>query len=276
MIFFRVFQHLLPRARAWRLTITKQLRELFEGLAKESEELKEFFDLIWLDVFPDSTRELNAWEEQFALRSTGGTEQERRDRLAATWRALGGQDPRYIQDTLQGAGFDVYVHEWWEPGSEAAPDVKACATARNPLLWLTTDNPAPGSGESVTCAEPDATCGNPEATARVGAASGGIPGYPLVNPGGSVRRALTVTCGSPASTCNGAAVTSGHYLSTERVPREIVIPTDPTKWPYFLYIGGAVFGEQATLAASRRDEFEALCLKICPAQQWLGIIVTYA
>jgi len=57
--------------------------------------------------------------------------------------------------------------------------------------------------------------------------------------------------------------------------REYIIPNDPTKWPFFLYIGGENFPDQATVPQARRDEFEDLCLKICPTEQWLGILVTY-
>ena len=55
-----------------------------------------------------------------------------------------------------------------------------------------------------------------------------------------------------------------------------VIPADPTKYPYFLYIGAATFPETANIPAARKNEFEQLCLKISPTEQWLGILVTYS
>ena len=33
MTFLRVFKHLLPNARAWRITVDKKLRQFFEGLS---------------------------------------------------------------------------------------------------------------------------------------------------------------------------------------------------------------------------------------------------
>ena len=235
-MFLNIFKHLLPNARAWQITTVKQLREFFEGLANSSIAItvKIFFDEIWADIDPQQTRELDQWETQFALRDTGLTEQERRDRLAATWQAVGGQDPRYIQDTLQAAGFDVYVHEWWVPGTEPAIDSPAAATPRNPALVLSDGTPV----YLNECDEALAQCG--EALAQCGERNDPI-GYPLVNKDGTV------------------------YLIT----------ADPAEYPYYLYIGGAVFGESATVDSKRRDEFEDLCLKICPAQQWLGIIVEY-
>ena len=232
-MFLRIIQHLLPNARAWHITTNKQLREFFVALSDLGSDVKVFFDEIFNDIDPQKTRELDAWESQFALADNALSDQERRDRLAATWQAVGGQDPRYIQDTLQAAGFDVYIHEWWEPGTEPALDDPTPATPRDPSIIL--------GGIIVylnECGEVLAECG--EALAEAGERST-PPGYPLVNKDGTVY----------------------------------VVSADPAEWPYYLYIGGAVFGETAQIDPKRKDEFEDLCLKICPAQQWLGIIVEY-
>ena len=117
MIWLNTYKHLLPNARAWRVTIDKTLRRFFEGLTGLPEDAKQFYDLLLCDLDPQKTRELSAWENQFGLLDYILTEQQRRDRLEATWKALGGQSPRYIQDTLQAAGFDVYVHEFFEPSA---------------------------------------------------------------------------------------------------------------------------------------------------------------
>lgn len=227
---FDSIKHLLPRARAWSLTVDKQLRQFFEGLAPLGDDVREYLDDVWLDIFPQTTRELDGWESQFALLPAALTEQERRDRVAAAWKAVGGQSPRYIQDTLQGAGFAVYLHEWWVPGSEPAVGVKQCVAPRSPLTVLASLTPQCGE-VLAQCGENFAQCGN-----IVGAT-----GYALVNRPGPLK-----------------------------------VPTsDTTKWPYFLYIGGEVYGDTAVVPVERQEEFEALCLKICPAQQWLGIIVQY-
>lgn len=235
-MFFRIFQHLLPNAKAWRLTIDKQLREFFDGLSGLGTDIKAFYDRIFDDRDPQLTDQLDLWENQWALPDVGLTTQERRDRLEAAWSALGGQDPRYLEDTLRDAGFDVYVHEWWVPGTEAAIGISAAATPRNPLVVLRQ------SLTSITylneCGEPLAECG--EALAECGETNDPI-GYALVN-------AIDLTNS---------------------------VPLDTATWPYFLYIGGQTFGDVAQVDPKRRDEFETLCLKICPAQQWLGLIVEY-
>lgn len=270
MMFLRIFKHLLPNARAWRITVDKKLRQFFEGLSGVGSEVKTFFDLVWLDIFPKTTRELDAWEQQFGLRDTGITEQERRDRLDATWKALGGQDPRYIQDTLRGSGFDVFVHEWWEPGTEPAPGVKLCVEPRNPLLWLRRE--ASGVATLVDCGEPLALCGESFAEAGNGLSP---RGYPLVNKIIRTEPDFIPVCGASIAECGEVEAICGNYTTFVDRPREYIVPTDPTKWPYFLYIGAEIFGELAQVDPKRRDEFEALCLKICPTQQWLGILVEY-
>jgi len=75
-------------------------------------------------------------------------------------------------------------------------------------------------------------------------------------------------CGEPEALCN-------NYVAFREDLRDYIVPNDPSKWPYFLYIGGETFGGIAQVDPRRKDEFEALCLKICPAQQWLGVLVEY-
>lgn len=270
-MFLRIFKHLLPNARAWRLTVDKKLRQFFDGLtAPLGSDIKSFFDNIWLDIFPETTREISAWEKQFGLRDTGITEQERRDRLAATWRYLGGQDPRFIQDTLQANGFDVYVHEWWQPGTEAAVGVKSCTTPRNPLLYIrrefTNVDLLVECGEAnVECGESFAECGN-----RLEPS-----GYPLVNKILQTIADIVPLCGETLAECGELEASCGNYTVFRNSFVEYIVPRDSTKWPYFLYIGGETFGDLAQVDPKRRDEFETLCLKICPTQQWLGMLVEY-
>ena len=270
MIFLRMFKHLLPNARAWRITVDKKLRQFFQGLSGVGSDVKTFLDGVWLDIFPETTRELSAWEQQFGLRDTGITEQQRRDRLAATWKALGGQDPRYIQDTLQANGFDVYIHEWWEPGTEPVVGVKQCVTPRNPFFYL---RPTSQTGVvGVDCGEQFALCD--EQFALCGNSVNPI-GYPLVNKVSVTTPDILPLCGEPLAGCGESSAGCGNFTEFREGFLEYIIPSDPDKWSYFLYIGGVVFGDIASVPSTRKDEFEALCLKICPAQQWLGILVTY-
>lgn len=252
------FQHLLPRAEAWRLTTTKQLREFFEGLVGSKDDFVEFMDLLWLDMFPVTTRELTAWEQSFGLYRLDLTEAERRERLDGLWKATGGQSPRYIQDTLQAAGFDVYVHEWWVLPAGSPPVARNPYTALGAVLL--------GCGEALMqCGEPIAQCG----------ATTAYNGYMLVNKIYTTRTDLTCLCGEALMQCGEARAqcneNSGVVFERVNYP----VPTDQTKWPYIYYVGGATFPDAANVGASRMDEFEDLLLKMSPAHLWIGVLVNY-
>ena len=271
MNWLNVFKHLLPNAKAWRLTIEKTLRRFFDGLTGLPEDVKTFLDCVYEDLDPFKTRALGKWEKQFALPNTGLTEQERRERLDSTWKALGGQDPRYIQDTLQAAGFDVYVHEWWEPipgrPNGGSIDNDVTPVARNPFTYLWDGS---SQRQFVGTGHDDAYCGGDDMFAN---SQIDPPGYPLVNKIIETTKTFIgvgndlLECGGDSAFCN-----SGTIIFTQK---QHIMPADPTKYPFFLYIGGQSFPDMATVLNSRRDEFEDLCLKICPTEQWLGILVNY-
>jgi uncharacterized protein YmfQ (DUF2313 family) len=268
---FKVFQHVLPNARAWRLTADKKLRQFFVGLGNAAQEVRTFFDLILDDLYPSTTRALDEWEEQFGLPDTGLTEPMRRERLDAAWKALGGQSPRYIQDTLQNNGFNVYVHEWWDSADQPAIGDHTCVVPRNPLMYLRRCTSPLVS--MVDCGEPLAECGEPSAECGNGFEP---PGYPLVNKVFSSQRDSEILCGEPLAECGEPLAECDNYMGYVIVGREYLIPLDPEKWAYFFYIGGETFGTLAVVDQKRKDEFEALCLKICPTQLWLGILVEYS
>jgi len=270
MSFLRTFKHLLPRARAWKITEDKQLREFFEGLTGIGSDTKEFVDNIYLDLSPNTTREMTLWEQQFGLRATGLTEQERRDRIDANWKLPGGQNPQYIQDTLRANGFDVYVHEWWDQGTEPAVGVKQCVAPRNPLQWIR--RKYTGVVLLIECGELAAQCGEP--AAQAGNSLEPL-GYPLVNKIFETMPDEINLCGEPLAAAGEPSAQCGNFLVYREEAREYTVPNDPAKWPYFLYIGAETFGEIAQVDPKRKDEFEELCLKICPTHLWLGILVEY-
>lgn len=234
-----IFKHLLPRARAWSLTIRKRLREFFEGLTVALiDDIREFLDYVWRDVDPAETREPGAWEAQFGLPDTALSESARRDRLDAAWKASGGQSPSYIQETLRANGFDVYVHEWWVPGTEPAVGVQGDATPRNASTTLV--DPAYTLVNIVLTSEPD----------------------------------YIVLAGETGMEAGEQLAEAGNYLNFTEKRKDYGLPGSDG-WPFMLYIGGQAFGTFASIGADRRDEFEALCLRICPCQLWLGMIVQY-
>ncbi len=271
MDFLRLYQHLLPDGRAWRTTVNKRLRQFLEGLTVVPEGVKQSADSVWEDLLPETTDELDEWERQFGLPGNVVTEEARRLRLAATWRSLvGGQSPRYIQDTLRASGFDVYVHEWWQPSTPPTPGSFGNPTPRNPLLVLRKE--FTDLALLVECGEVLAQCG--EALAEAGESL--TPrGYPLVNIVVQTVPDLLPLCGEALAEAGEESAICGNYFTFKDEQKNYIVPSDPEKWPYFLYIGAQDYGDLARVDPKRRDEFEALCLKICPAQQWLGVLVEY-
>lgn len=237
-----VFKHLLPTGRAWSITADKSLRKFFEALALEMQAPRDFSDKVLLDVFPQTTRFLSEWETQFGLSNVRLNDATRRTRLDAAWKNTGGQSPAYLQKLLQDNGFNVFVHDWWEPGTEPAVGTVGQATARNPLSVL---NPAYAlTLPRVDCGEPLAECGEP--FAECGNGPVGLVGYPLVNK---------------------------FIYDSDEVG--YTVPSDSAYWPFFMYVGGENFGDIATVPALRRFEFEELLLRTRPAHLWIGVIVRY-
>ncbi len=244
-----LFQNLLPRARAWNTTADKWLRRFIDGLSDIVTGVQSHFDLIWYDIFPATTREIDAWEETFGLiYNKTLTEQERRDALAAAWAQTGGQSPSYIQNQLQAAGFDVYIHDWWATISPVTPNNPFAAGGAYPLVNLYVGNNT--IFDPPECIDPS------------------TPGVLATDVPECTNEADMGISSGDVFECQPLGVIAGG-------PKTYNFPTDPDKWPYIIYIAGATFGTPANIPAERRLEFESLCLKICPAHLWLGITVNY-
>ncbi len=272
MNWLNIFKHLLPNGKTWRITSNKKLRQFFNGLGGLGEDSKTYFDNVYNDIDPQKTRALEQWEQQFALTDTGLNEQERRDRLDSTWKALGGQNPRYIQDTLQQAGFPVYVHEYWEPiaGRPNGGSINGDVTpiVRDPNNYL--DDGDGGLPFLMVDGGSDSQDGD---TISNDGSTATPQGYLLVN---KITVATDKVIGDgSAQMIDGGILAQDSGITTVFSRKQYTIPADPEKYVYFLYIGGETFPNQATIEISRRDEFEDLCLKICPTEQYLGILVNY-
>ena len=256
---FSTLKHLFPRSNIFRFVSNEPLRQLLDGIGDTLDDCVEFIDLIWLDMFPEYTRELTAWEQAFGLYQRDLTTAERRERLAGLWTAQGGQDPKYIQDTLQAAGFDVYVHEWWEVPAAAPP------VCRNPYTAI--------GGNLYGADDPEMEAGEPEAEAGNGAEATG--GYFLVNKLYTSETNFTCLAGEAhmeAGEPDAAAGENDGFIF-ERV--FYPTPQDPNDWPFIIYVGAAVWPNNAVVPESRLEEFEDLLLKICPQHLWICVLVDY-
>lgn len=267
--FFRIFQHLLPRGQAWRITTVKTLRKFFEGLAAGEQlttedgeplitedgrplmaeggflvEARAAIDLVWADLFPRTTRELAEWERHFGIQAAPTTAA-RRQALAAEWAATGGQSPGYLQDLLQTAGFDVWVHEWWSSATPSYQD-----NLRDPRDYTT--DPLVGTAQCTSDAFPD---DQPQCTA------------PFDEDGVPFAQHL----------CNRFLVNDPGYFVNENLTPNAPppIPSDPSRWPFFVYVCGEVFPDPAVVPADRIAELKRLILKTIPKQDWVVLLVTH-
>ena len=221
-----IIKHLLPTARAWRITVNSTLKRFLSAFNIIDVEIKNYCDLAWLDIFPSSTRALLRWEKIFGLKNTITNEQQRRDRLTATWRALGGQSPYYIQNTLQDSGFPVFVHEWWEIGSVHCGEPSVQCGEPSALCsggYLQQSTLLVQCGEPlIQCGEAIAQCGNsstklfrPAINPNTVLAPDNIlrisgKGYPLVNIITEITPGFEISCGEPLVQCGEPTAQCGN------------------------------------------------------------------
>jgi hypothetical protein len=293
MLFLKVFQHILPKARAWSITALKSLRTFWQSLTILGSDFKDYADTYIFDaLYSQKTVLLDEWIAEFGLElDTSLTEQQKRDRLAAKWAELGGQSPYYIQTALQNAGFDVYVHDWWLPGytilcgeplalcgeplaqcGQTNTDIHyGLPIVKNPFDYLRPTY-LPKGGIDVQCKEPLALCG--ELQALCGNSSEKTS-YPLVNIIEITIKQFTVLCGESLAQCGEPQALCGEYDGYINTFRDYTIPQDPRFWPNFAYVGGKKWPDIAYVPKLRRTEFETLCLKLFPTHLWLGIMVQY-
>jgi len=227
--FFRTFQHLLPRAKAWNITIDKKLRQFFDGLTVIQSDVIDNANDAHAELRPETATDMDRWFDQFNLIQSGTLATDR-ESLAGAWILNDYQSPKQIQDTLQAAGFDVYIHEWWNVPVIGSP------TVRNPASYIAV-------------------------------------GY---NRYSSVAGADEMVSGD-SSAVSGAYFEDNGYMLVNKTDDGVVysVPVNAAEWPYIYYVGGSVFGSYASVPAARQNEFETLLLKTKPAEQWIGVLVTY-
>ena len=263
--YFNLFKYLLPKARAFSITIQKNLTKFFEGLTALPDNFRTFVDNIWYDIFPLTTRSPELWEEQFGIRFPNSDDTTRRNDIDTQWKLKGGQTAYYLQNMLQDAGFDVQVHEnnpKIDPDTFISANFVACC----------------GLSTSV-CGNDDAYCGL-------------TGGYVLANgfvPDSSDLRDYLMVCGYDGFddiTCGQSIAVCGYFEQFVIVPVIYAIPDDSDYWDNVFFIGGDATRdpvtheltaiETVTIDVDRRSEFEKLILKIKGVHLWAGLIIEYA
>lgn len=255
MNIINLWKTVLPQSRAFSLIVTKTLRKFYESLTYP-QYYRDKFDQCYKDLDPQATTLLERWEDQFYLPANGLTEQQRRDRLAATLKMTGGQSPAYLQGILRGYGFDVYVHDWWIPEEQVVS-----LRMGNEQAFMGGDGAFMGASTSIY---PSAWDPN---TLLV------PPYYPLVNRT-STASYKSVTMGGDSAYMGGESAYMGAIAMTESGDH-YPIPSDPIRFRGFFYIAAEEMPNTATVPLERKEELEELILAIFPAHLWGGILVDF-
>lgn len=144
-------RHLFPRSGFWAFVIDRMLSRLVRGMQDFYDEAQAFIGSVllenWAETLSDPHAELRAlgladgWIEHL-------TDERKRTILIALRRKSTGTSRDRLQTLLRECGFNVYVHEWFEPGT--GPDW----VERDP-----TEHVVHGRYGRTRCGMPAARCG---------------------------------------------------------------------------------------------------------------------
>lgn len=113
MSFFKSLKLLLPKSKAFDITQNTSVRKFVKGLSYLPEDVKKENELVFMDLFPETTRAMEEWEKQFSVLFAdlqyGDT---RRGILKSLWQVnKGGQDLKYLEGLLQNICPEIKVFE---------------------------------------------------------------------------------------------------------------------------------------------------------------------
>ena len=100
--FFEAVKALFPQSRAFQLFVDNKKYKLIKVLCELPENIRREGELVYFDLFPDTTRFPELWEKVFALFFTKREYQKRREIIDSMWKIIhGGQSAEFLQDVLQ-------------------------------------------------------------------------------------------------------------------------------------------------------------------------------
>jgi uncharacterized protein YmfQ (DUF2313 family) len=110
--YFEAIKNLFSQSRAFRLYIENKKRKLIKGLSFLPESIRHEAELVYFDIFPDTTRFPEKWENVFGILFTEAELEKRRDILDSLWKInKGGQSWPFLQDILQKIDSEIHVFE---------------------------------------------------------------------------------------------------------------------------------------------------------------------
>jgi len=98
--FFEAIKQLFPRSRAFELFADNSKRKLIKGIAELPESIRREAELVYLDLFPDTTRFPEKWEKVFALFFTEAEYSKRRDIIDSMWKMISGDQGTFFLEAM--------------------------------------------------------------------------------------------------------------------------------------------------------------------------------
>jgi hypothetical protein len=98
--FFETIKALFPRSRAFQLFIENGKRRLMEAFSELPESIRHEIEFMYFDLFPDTTRCPERWEEVFSLYLTTPELVKRRDIIDALWKQISGDEGTHFLELV--------------------------------------------------------------------------------------------------------------------------------------------------------------------------------
>jgi hypothetical protein len=110
--FFEVIKLLFPRARAFELFVDNTKQKIMKAFSVLPEDIRHEAELVYFELFPDTTRFPEKWENTFAVLFSSGEIAKRRNILDSLWKInRGGQSALFIEEILQGISKKISIVE---------------------------------------------------------------------------------------------------------------------------------------------------------------------
>jgi hypothetical protein len=110
--FFDAIKALFPQGRAFQFFVENNKYKLIEALSALPENIRREAELVYFDLFPDTTRCPEKWEQVFALFFTKQEKKKRRFIIDALWKSIGGgQSAQFLQELLQCVDENIHIVE---------------------------------------------------------------------------------------------------------------------------------------------------------------------
>jgi hypothetical protein len=111
--FFEALKLLFPRARAFEFFVDNTKRKIIKTFSLLPEDIRHRAELVYMDLFPDTTRFPEKWEKVFSVIFTEAELPKRREILDSLWKINmnSGQSALFLEEILQKINKDIKVIE---------------------------------------------------------------------------------------------------------------------------------------------------------------------